>query len=90
MANYKNTVRFLQFFRTAESQSRIFSKEWFFSKLKDYKGLLFQILVAGFIAQLLMLANPLMVQIIIDKVINQRSLDTVSYTHLTLPTSPHV
>ena len=48
-----------------------------FTHFKKYKGVLIQILIAGFVIQLLTLANPLLIQIIIDKVISQRSLDTL-------------
>jgi ATP-binding cassette subfamily B protein len=36
-----------------------------------------QVLIASFVVQLFSLANPLLIQVIIDKVINQRSLDTL-------------
>ncbi len=39
--------------------------------------MLTQVLIASFVVQLFSLANPLLIQVIIDKVINQRSLDTL-------------
>jgi ATP-binding cassette subfamily B protein len=38
---------------------------------------LIQVLAASFVVQLFTLANPLLIQVIIDKVISQRSLDTL-------------
>ena len=39
--------------------------------------MLIQVLAASFVVQLFTLANPLLIQVIIDKVISQRSLDTL-------------
>ncbi len=54
-----------------------FGIKWLLPSLNRYKGVLTQVLLASFVVQLFGLANPLMIQIIIDKVINQRSLDTL-------------
>ena len=43
---------------------------------KRYRGVLIQVLAASFVVQLFTLANPLLIQVIIDKVISQRSFDT--------------
>lgn len=51
---------------------------WFLPELAKYKGTLFQVFLASFFVQLMGLANPLLTQVIIDKVIGQRSLDTLN------------
>ena len=43
-----------------------------------------QVLVASFVVQLFTLANPLLIQVIIDKVISQRSLDTLQVLGIAL------
>ena len=54
-----------------------FGPGWFWPALNRYRGVLIQVLAASFVVQLFTLANPLLIQVIIDKVINQRSLDTL-------------
>ena len=54
-----------------------FNFNWFWPSLKKYKNTLLQVLLASFVVQLFGLTNPLLVQVIIDKVISQRSLDTL-------------
>ncbi len=54
-----------------------FGLSWLLPAINRYKGVLFQVFVASFVVQLFGLANPLMIQVIIDKVISQRSLDTL-------------
>ena len=46
--------------------------------------LLLQVLLASFVVQLFSLANPLLIQVIIDKVITQRSLDTLQVLGIAL------
>ena len=53
-----------------------FGPNWFLPALSR-RGVLLQVLVASFVVQLFGLANPLLIQVIIDKVISQRSLDTL-------------
>ena len=63
--------------RSNSSQQQRFNFTWFWPALKRYRGVLTQVLIASFVVQLFSLANPLLIQVIIDKVINQRSLDTL-------------
>ena len=63
--------------RSSSSPDQRFSFAWFVPSLKRYRGVLIQVLVASFVVQLFSLANPLLIQVIIDKVISQRSLDTL-------------
>ena len=57
---------------------------WFWPALKRYRGVLLQVLLASFVVQLFGLANPLLIQVIIDKVISQRSLDTLQILGIAL------
>ena len=57
---------------------------WFLPELKKYRVILGQVLFASFVVQLFTLANPLIIQVIIDKVISQRSLDTLQVLGIAL------
>lgn len=61
-----------------------FGVSWFWPMLTKYKGPLLQVLIASFVVQLFGLANPLLIQVIIDKVISQRSLDTLEILGIAL------
>ena len=61
-----------------------FSFQWFLPELKKYRLILSQVLFASFVVQLFTLANPLIIQVIIDKVISQRSLDTLQVLGIAL------
>lgn len=63
--------------RAANTPEKRFGPDWFIPVLSRYKGVLIQVLIASFVVQLFSLANPLLIQVIIDKVISQRSLDTL-------------
>ncbi|MED5264067.1 MAG: peptidase domain-containing ABC transporter, partial [Cyanobacteriota bacterium] len=63
--------------RSNTTPEQAFGPSWFWPALQRYRGVLIQVLIAGFVVQLFTLANPLLIQVIIDKVINQRSLDTL-------------
>ncbi|NEP17782.1 MAG: type I secretion system permease/ATPase [Leptolyngbya sp. SIO4C1] len=62
---------------TAETPQQRFGLSWFVPSLKKYKGVLALVLLASFFYQIFSLANPLMIQVIIDKVIVQQSVDTL-------------
>ena len=70
--------------RTIASPENRFGVSWFWPALKRYRGMLLQVLGASFVVQLFTLANPLLIQVIIDKVINQRSLDTLQVLGIAL------
>ncbi|MBO6961086.1 MAG: ATP-binding cassette domain-containing protein [Prochlorococcus marinus CUG1438] len=59
------------------TKTKRFGLGWFLPVLRKYKKVLIQVLIASFVIQLFTLASPLIIQLIIDKVINQRSLDTL-------------
>lgn len=54
-----------------------FDLSWFLPAIKRYRSTLLLVLGSSFVVQLFTLANPLLIQVIIDKVISQRSLDTL-------------
>jgi subfamily B ATP-binding cassette protein HlyB/CyaB len=70
--------------RTTATPEQKFGLSWFLPVLQRYRGILLQVLLASFVVQLFTLANPLLIQVIIDKVISQRSLDTLQVLGLAL------
>ena len=83
---YPNGVEYLIFNRINITPTDRFNLNWFLPVLNKYKSVLFQILISSFVIQLLTLANPLLIQVIIDKVISQRSLDTLQVLGIALLT----
>ena len=67
--------------QTPESK---FGLNWLLPAINRYRNVLLQVLLASFVVQLFGLANPLMIQVIIDKVISQRSLDTLQILGIAL------
>ncbi len=63
--------------QTKETPQEKFGLSWFVPSLIKYKWMLIEVFIASFFVQLFALANPLMIQIIIDKVIVQNSPDTL-------------
>ena len=74
---FKESAEVITFTRNSLKSSDKFTIEWFVPALLEHKSALFQVLAASFVIQIFTLGNPLIVQVIIDKVINQRSLDTL-------------
>jgi ATP-binding cassette subfamily B protein len=70
--------------RNSATPEQTFGIGWFWPALKRYRGVLLQVLLASFVVQLFGLANPLLIQVIIDKVISQRSLDTLQVLGIAL------
>ncbi|MGB7564052.1 MAG: peptidase domain-containing ABC transporter, partial [Prochlorococcaceae cyanobacterium] len=70
--------------RSNTTPDQNFGISWFWPALKRYRGVLVQVFVASFVVQLFGLANPLLIQVIIDKVITQRSLDTLQILGIAL------
>ncbi len=81
---FKNDIEILLMEKTNLTQNRSFGPHWFFPSIRKYKGVLIQVLIASFVVQLFTLANPLLIQVIIDKVISQRSLDTLQVLGIAL------
>lgn len=63
---------------TKETPKRKFGLHWFIPSVIRYRRVLIEVLIASFAVQLLGLANPLITQIVIDKVIVQNSADTLN------------
>ncbi|AFY73835.1 type I secretion system ABC transporter, HlyB family [Synechococcus sp. PCC 7502] len=63
---------------TKDTPKQKFGLSWFLPSLKRYKNTLITVLVASFFVQLLGLANPLITQVIIDKVIIQNAPTTLN------------
>ena len=54
-----------------------FSLRWFLPAISKHRKVLIEVFIASFFVQLFGLANPLITQVIIDKVLNERSIDTL-------------
>ena len=63
--------------KTDQTPQQKFGLGWFIPSLKKYRGVLSMVLLASLFVQVFGLANPLMVQVIIDRVIMQNSTDTL-------------
>ena len=63
--------------KTKSTPQEKFGLSWFWPSVKKFKGVLTEVFIASFFVQLFGLANPLMIQVIIDKVIVQNSVDTL-------------
>ncbi|MBW4453322.1 MAG: peptidase domain-containing ABC transporter [Nostoc indistinguendum CM1-VF10] len=70
-------VRVLLLSATKETPQERFSLRWFIPYLSRHRRVLIEVFVASFFVQLAALANPLVVQLIIDKVITQNSIGTL-------------
>jgi len=64
--------------RQPEEEREKFDLRWFLPAIKKHKRVLIEVLVASFFVQLFALANPLITQVIIDKVLVQNSLPTLN------------
>ncbi len=74
---FEDEINILLLDKTKETPQKIFNFNWFWPAIQKYKVVLIQVLIASFVVQLFTLGNPLLIQVIIDKVISQRSLDTL-------------
>ena len=75
--HYPEGIELLLLERTLQTPEQRFGPSWFLPAIKRYRGVLVQVILASFVVQLFGLAGPLLIQVIIDKVITQRSLDTL-------------
>ena len=64
--------------QTEHTPQQRFGLSWFWPSIVKYRRVLIEVLIASFFVQLFALANPLMVQVIIDKVLNQNSVSTLN------------
>ncbi len=81
---FENDINILLLEKTKETPQKIFNLNWFWPAIQKYKVILIQVLIASFVVQLFTLGNPLLIQVIIDKVISQRSLDTLQVLGIAL------
>ena len=81
---FDNDFNILLLEKTKETPEDIFNLNWFWPAIQKYKFVLIQVLIASFVVQLFTLGNPLLIQVIIDKVISQRSLDTLQVLGIAL------
>ena len=81
---FGNDINILLLEKTKETPQNIFNFNWFWPAIQKYKFVLIQVLIASFVVQLFTLGNPLLIQVIIDKVISQRSLDTLQVLGIAL------
>jgi len=61
-----------------EEEKSKFGLKWFLPAIKKHKKFLIEVFIASFFIQLLGLANPLLTQVIIDKVLVQNSISTLN------------
>jgi len=81
---FPDGIQMLLLERRSSTPEQRFGFNWFWPALSRYRGILSQVLLASFVVQLFSLANPLLIQVIIDKVISQRSLDTLQVLGIAL------
>lgn len=63
---------------TPETPKKRFDLSWFLPVIKKHKAVLIEVFIASLFVQLLGLANPLITQVIIDKVIIQNGINTLN------------
>ena len=80
----KGYIEFLNVEKMDTTPEIKFGFQWLLPAINRHRATLIQVLIASFVVQLFGLANPLMLQVIIDKVISQRSLDTLQILGLAL------
>ncbi|QMS87634.1 peptidase domain-containing ABC transporter [Nostoc edaphicum CCNP1411] len=75
--NFPPQARVLLLTATNQTPQERFSLRWFIPYLSKHRRVLIEVFIASFFVQLAALANPLVVQLIIDKVITQNSIGTL-------------
>lgn len=75
--NLPPQVRVLLLAPTKDTPQERFGLRWFLPYLSRHRRVLIEVFIASFFVQLAALANPLVVQLIIDKVIAQNSISTL-------------
>lgn len=75
---FDDKVQVLLLERTHETPHSRFNLSWFWPSIKKHRKVLIEVLIASFFVQLFGLANPLITQVIIDKVLSQGALGTLN------------
>jgi ATP-binding cassette, subfamily B, bacterial HlyB/CyaB len=75
--SYPPQVKVLLLSPSKTTPQQRFGLQWFLPYLSRYRRVLLEVFVASFFVQLAALANPLVIQLIIDKVIAQNSINTL-------------
>lgn len=73
-----SSIQVLLLLETKNVQRQKFDLAWFIPYLKPESKVLAEVLIASFFVQILGLANPLLVQVIIDRVLGQNSAPTLA------------
>ena len=60
-----------------DALQEVFGIAWFWQSLKKYKQLMGEVLLASFFVQIIALITPLIFQVVIDKVLTNRTLSTL-------------
>jgi ATP-binding cassette subfamily B protein len=76
--SYPPQIRVLLLSSTKETPQERFGLRWFLPYLSRHRRVLTEVFIASFFVQLAALANPLVIQLIIDKVIVQNSISTLN------------
>lgn len=76
-SSYSPQLRVLLVSSTTATPRQRFGVQWFVPYLSRHRRVLIEVFVASFFVQLAALANPLVIQMIIDKVIAQNSISTL-------------
>jgi subfamily B ATP-binding cassette protein HlyB/CyaB len=77
-ANLPPQTRLLLLAATKETPKERFGLRWFLPYVSQHRRVLIEVFIASFFVQLAALANPLVIQLIIDKVIVQNSINTLN------------
>ena len=78
LGDAQTSVQVLLLLETKNVQRQKFDLAWFIPYLKPESKVLIEVLIASFFVQILGLANPLLVQVIIDRVLGQNSAPTLA------------
>ncbi len=72
------TLSVIQLEKTADTPQKKFDWQWFLPAIQKHRRVLIEVFIASFFVQLFGLANPLVTQVIIDKVLVKNSPDSLN------------